>query len=368
MVTSARCSAIAPVSRTGAAPHVGDDLDVAMDAFSTGAGLNRDPDHALDDGLLGGSGRRCRAGKRTLVGGVAALPGVNVSANTVPGWSTLFGEVRDRHHVDAHSPIATGRLLSDVRSVLAETRGRVRHRGSRLLRGRRGRTGDRRAARRSDVHKRWPTTAAMTGQHRSCAAAGNPAAAPRARGQEDLRVCQRDQTRHVPKPRLVGRPTPRRKRSPHPCRVYPRPAPGARPRPARHRHRSRLRLGGMTRRRAAPGTARWSGTPPRRPLACPVSSSATPRTAARPVNGQRVGRRSYNSVSLGSLASVGVVLGHHRDVVGSPDRRLSERARTESRPPRPAPARQSGAGSKVCTPSAKLCVGDDGQHRQQPIL
>ena len=65
----------------------------AQVALAAGVGLGwlplRDPDHALMTASLAAHrAARCRAADELLSAASRRSPGVNVSANTVPGWST----------------------------------------------------------------------------------------------------------------------------------------------------------------------------------------------------------------------------------------------------------------------------------------
>src|SRR5215470_5046829 len=60
-----------------------------MPSGSTGRLENREPDHALITASLAAHrAARCRAADELLSAASRRSPGVNVSANIVPGWST----------------------------------------------------------------------------------------------------------------------------------------------------------------------------------------------------------------------------------------------------------------------------------------
>src|ERR1041384_2112709 len=60
-----------------------------MPSGSIGRLENREPDHALMTASLAAHrAARCRAADELLSAASRRSPGVNVSANTVPGWST----------------------------------------------------------------------------------------------------------------------------------------------------------------------------------------------------------------------------------------------------------------------------------------
>src|SRR4051812_160720 len=91
IVTFSRCSAIAPVSRTRGRPHMSVTTSISrwMPSGSTGRLENRETDHALITASLAAHrAARCRAADELLSAASRRSPGVNVSANTVPGWST----------------------------------------------------------------------------------------------------------------------------------------------------------------------------------------------------------------------------------------------------------------------------------------
>ena len=88
MVTCSRCSAIAPVSRTRGRPHISVTTSMSrwMPSGNTGRFEKRDPDQALITASLAAHrAARCRAADELLSAASRRSPGVNVSANTVPG-------------------------------------------------------------------------------------------------------------------------------------------------------------------------------------------------------------------------------------------------------------------------------------------
>src|ERR1700755_2344262 len=97
-----------------------------MPSGSTGRCENRHPDHALMTASLAAQrAARCRAADELLSAASRRSPGVNVSANTVPGWSTCSAN----SGIDTRSiptpTMLTLRTLADVHPVLAKPRRRI---------------------------------------------------------------------------------------------------------------------------------------------------------------------------------------------------------------------------------------------------
>src|ERR1700759_5231034 len=91
IVTLARCLAMAPVNRTRGRPHISVTTSISrwISSRSTGRWENRDPDQALITASLAAQrAARWRAADELLSEASRRSPGVKVSANTVPGWST----------------------------------------------------------------------------------------------------------------------------------------------------------------------------------------------------------------------------------------------------------------------------------------
>src|SRR3984957_1303583 len=91
IVTSAKCLAIAPVNRTRGRPHMSVTTSISrwMSSRNTGRCANRDPDQALITASFAAHrAARCRAADELLSEASRRSPGVNVSENAVPGWST----------------------------------------------------------------------------------------------------------------------------------------------------------------------------------------------------------------------------------------------------------------------------------------
>ena len=144
IVTSFRCSAIAPVSRTfGPAPHIGDDLDVAVDALGQHRPLGEPRARPrLDDRLLGRPPRgQMPRSRRALVGGIAPLTWGERLGEHRARLVDLLGEVGDGDQIDPHPDYRHDRryrtpMRAHIQIVVAEPRRRVeKHLGFlRLLR------------------------------------------------------------------------------------------------------------------------------------------------------------------------------------------------------------------------------------------
>src|SRR6201991_433842 len=101
-----------------------------MPSGSTGRLENREPDHALMTASLAAHrAARCRAADELLSAASRRSPGVNVSANTVPGWSTCSAKSAMETRSIPTPTIAMGETLSHrspgVEVVLPESRRRV---------------------------------------------------------------------------------------------------------------------------------------------------------------------------------------------------------------------------------------------------
>src|SRR6478672_8656514 len=180
-----------------------------MPSGSTGRLENRDPDHALITASLAAHrAARCRAADELLSAASRRSPGVNVSANTVPGWSTCSAKSGMETRSIPTPTTAMGGTLAHTAGahidvVIAEPRRRVeKHLGllpllrrlvaepavGRLLE-QRPPTGDRR---------REPV---LTGQHASPESLlVVPSLFRVERRDERLRVHQRHQAGHVTEP------------------------------------------------------------------------------------------------------------------------------------------------------------------------
>ncbi|CNV61660.1 Uncharacterised protein [Mycobacterium tuberculosis] len=82
---------MAPVSLTRGLPHISVTTSISrwMSSGNTGRCANRDPDQALITASFAAQrAARCRAADELLSEASRRSPGVKVSANTVPGWST----------------------------------------------------------------------------------------------------------------------------------------------------------------------------------------------------------------------------------------------------------------------------------------
>src|SRR6516165_3872871 len=109
-----------------------------MPSGSTGFLENRDPDHALITASLAAHrAARCRAADELLSAASRRSPGVNVSAKTVPGWSTCSAKsgIETRSMPTPKMPMGTNLVdripvlrkgsRSAVPAVLAEARLRI---------------------------------------------------------------------------------------------------------------------------------------------------------------------------------------------------------------------------------------------------
>src|ERR1700761_7549949 len=150
IVTSFRCLAISPVSRTRGRPHISVTTSMSrwMSSRNTGRWENRDPDQALITASLAAHrAARWRAADELLSEASRRSPGVKVSAKTVPGWSTC----------SANSGIETRSIPTPTMLMaLALPRKRVgpRPHRSRLY----GRWRSSWVANLSDRHRRWLKT------------------------------------------------------------------------------------------------------------------------------------------------------------------------------------------------------------------
>ena len=229
----------------------------------------------------------------------------------------------------------------------------------------RDRTGGRRASRTTAGRRRWPRPVA----------ADRPAPGLRPLlvvpallvvegGQEGLRVHQRHQARHVAETEAGQQAGLQREALPE---VQGLPGQTKWLATASRRRRSPGCGWAGSRRRAEPGTVpiAWNTAAP--PLACPVrlfwetTNSGAP--GERPIASAR---RSCNSVSLGSLASVEVSC---LEITAMSSALTPGGAAngpgTESRPPRPAPsARGPGRDRGVHAVGEALRIGHHRQHRQ----
>src|ERR1700719_365834 len=128
IVTSFRCSAIAPLSRTFGLPHISVMTSMSrwMPSGSIGRLENREPDHALMTASLAAHrAARCRAADELLSAASRRSPGVNVSANTVPGWSTCAAKSGMKTRSIPSPTIAMAETLPRVNVAVAEARCRV---------------------------------------------------------------------------------------------------------------------------------------------------------------------------------------------------------------------------------------------------
>src|SRR6201999_1335979 len=212
IVTSFRCLAMSPVNRTRGRPHMSVTTSMSrwMSSRNTGRWANREPDHALITASFAAQrAARCRAADELLSEASRRSPGVNVSENTVPGWSTCSAKsgMETRSIPTPTMPMAgqvngwpTSSNRGLVGVVLAQPGGRIQqHRGLlTLLRG----VVIKATVGRPLVHRRTTgdgrSQSALTGQQPGVGAAlvirtllGIQ------RGDERLRVHQCDEAGHV---------------------------------------------------------------------------------------------------------------------------------------------------------------------------
>ena len=123
MVMSLRCSAMAPVQpHPRPSPHVGDYLDVAVDALGQHRPLAEPRTRPrLDHGLLGRPpSRQVPRRRRTLVRGVAALTRGERLGEDGARLVDLLGEVRNGDQVDAYPDYAHARKGSSCRRPISQ--------------------------------------------------------------------------------------------------------------------------------------------------------------------------------------------------------------------------------------------------------
>src|SRR4029077_5451722 len=97
-----------------------------MPSGSTGRLEKREPDHALMTASLAAHrAARCRAADELLSAASRRSPGVNVSANTVPGWSTCSAKSGMKTRSLPTPTIAMAETLPRVNVAVAEARRRV---------------------------------------------------------------------------------------------------------------------------------------------------------------------------------------------------------------------------------------------------
>lgn len=297
--------------------------------------------------------------RRTLVRGVGAHLAWSISAKTVPGRSTCSAEIRVWKPDRCLSDYRHAATLADVKVVIAE----VGHLRRLALLAPGTSWSNRRSARlprTSGVHLRWPRPAAA--DRPACAA--RPAcdgslplsgisAAMKASG------CSCSQT-GVAEPGLVirltpGRNLPRRSRPRAPTRSGRSPT-ARRLALIRLRFRRNDAVAQDAQTRAIWNTAAHFAGVPGQHLPADDEQRVARRATIESAS------RSCSSVSLGSLAGVGVVLGDHRDVVSTDPSLASERASCES-PPRRRREHPGRAGSRCARRRRALRVADDRQHQ-----
>src|ERR1700758_5135464 len=143
IVTSLRCLAISPVNRTRGRPHMSVTTSISrwMSSRSTGRWEKRDPDQALITASLAAQrAARWRAADELLSEASRRSPGVKVSANTVPGWSTCSAKsVMETTSIPTPTMLMDCELIPrplEVDVAVAQTRPRVeQHRRFLLLLG-----------------------------------------------------------------------------------------------------------------------------------------------------------------------------------------------------------------------------------------
>src|SRR6478736_4750191 len=210
IVTFSRCSAIAPVSRTRGRPHMSVTTSISrwMPSGSTGRFENRETDHALITASLAAQrAARWRAATELLSAASRLSPGVNVSANTVPGWSTCSAKPGMETTSIPTPTIATMRTLAeqspDVGTVLAESSIRIQqHLRFRLLLRYiviEPAVGGPLVERSTTGHRGHQPAPAGQRAPLRLRDVGRPLIGIE-RSDERLRVHHRDQTRHVPEP------------------------------------------------------------------------------------------------------------------------------------------------------------------------
>src|SRR6187549_487093 len=97
-----------------------------MPSGSTGRFENRETDHALITASLAAHrAARWRAADELLSAASRRSPGVNVSANTVPGWSTCSANSGIETRSMPTPTMLTLRTLADVHPVLAKPGRRI---------------------------------------------------------------------------------------------------------------------------------------------------------------------------------------------------------------------------------------------------
>ena len=186
---------MAPVSRTLGRPHMSVTTSMSrwIPSGSTGRCANREPDQALITASLAAQrAARWRAADELLSAASRRSPGVNVSANTVPGLVDLLGEVREwrpGRSPPRLSPRCQERLVADNQprctspfSPSRDFRVQQHRRPPAASPAHRGRTGGRRAARRAerppaiaDASRRWPASTRRPDPRRRPPAARDPA-------------------------------------------------------------------------------------------------------------------------------------------------------------------------------------------------
>lgn len=112
IVTSAKYSAMAPVSLTRGLPHISVTTSISrwMSSGNTGRCANRDPDQALITASFAAQrAARCRAADELFVRGVPALTRGEGLGEHRSGLVDLLGEIGNGDQVDPHTDDAHGR-------------------------------------------------------------------------------------------------------------------------------------------------------------------------------------------------------------------------------------------------------------------